>query len=152
VLPKLFPRFQAEMDRLPFQDGQFDCAIFNASFHYSENYFATFAEAVRCVRARGLVIIVDSPWYSDANAGKQMARERHLDFLQRFGFSSNALASQEFLTDGILHDLRAWFKIRWQIHNPWYGLRWAARPLVARLKNKREPSKFRIYAAEVPVV
>src|SRR5215831_956704 len=38
VLPTVFPRFQAEIDRLPFETGQFDCAIFNASFHYSENY------------------------------------------------------------------------------------------------------------------
>src|SRR5215472_5624314 len=37
-LSRPLPRFQAEMDRLPFGPRQFDLAVFNASFHYSENY------------------------------------------------------------------------------------------------------------------
>ncbi len=46
----LFPRFQAEMEYLPFQGEQFDAIIFNASFHYSEDYEATLREALRCVK------------------------------------------------------------------------------------------------------
>ena len=36
-LPEIFPRFQAELARLPFQNEQFDAVIFNASFHYAED-------------------------------------------------------------------------------------------------------------------
>src|SRR3546814_11906422 len=35
-LPALFPRFQASFGQLPFADDQFDAAVFNASFPYSE--------------------------------------------------------------------------------------------------------------------
>src|SRR5665213_858790 len=56
-LPEIFPRFQAEIARLPFQDEQFDAIIFNASFHYSEDYGVTLREAFRCVRKGGMVII-----------------------------------------------------------------------------------------------
>jgi hypothetical protein len=31
----------------------------------------------------------------------------------------------------------------------WYGFRWAMRPLRSRLENRREPSQFRIYVAQV---
>ena len=58
-LGSLFPRVQAELDNLPFADSQFDLAIFNASFHYSENYEKTLAEALRCVRNGGMVVIAD---------------------------------------------------------------------------------------------
>jgi SAM-dependent methyltransferase len=151
VLPKLFPRFQAEMDRLPFQDAQFDCAIFNASFHYSEDYVTTFGEALRCLRPGGIVTIVDSPWYREAHSGEQMVAERKRDFQKRFGFASDSLASRNFLTNDDLHGLESQFGVRLSVYRPWYGLRWAARPLVARMKNRREPSKFRVYVAEVPL-
>ena len=75
-LPSLFPRFQAELDNLPFADGQFDLVIFNASFHYSENYEKTMAEALRCTRRNGTVIIADTPWYRDEKSGRRMLEER----------------------------------------------------------------------------
>jgi SAM-dependent methyltransferase len=149
VLPHLFPRFQAEMDRLPFADRQFDCAVFNASFHYSQNYFATFDEAVRCVKPGGNIIILDSPWYRSSSAGQQMVVERRQSFLKQFGFASDSLQSAEFLTDADLASLQTQFPILWTIHRPWYGLRWALRPVLAKVKRKREPAQFRIYVAEV---
>ena len=39
-------------------------------------------------------------------------------------------------------------EIKWTIHSPRYGLKWTMRPLVARLRNRREPSRFRIYVAQ----
>jgi SAM-dependent methyltransferase len=148
-LQVLFPRFQAELDRLPFEDAQFDCAIFNASFHYSEDYAQTLAEALRCIRKGGHVIVADSPWYAKDESGRQMLNERRASFQQHFGFPSDGLSSQEYLTDERLGDLEKLFGIRWQIHRPNYGLRWAMRPVVAKLNGRREPSSFRIYSARV---
>jgi SAM-dependent methyltransferase len=147
-LRKIFPRFQAELDCLPFEDSQFDCAIFNASFHYSEDYARTLAETLRCVRKGGVVIIADTPWYSRDESGKQMLRERRAAFQQKYGFPSDGLASQEYLTDRSLRELEKLFGIKWQIHHPSYGLRWSMRPVLAKLNGKREPSSFRIYVAK----
>ena len=140
-------RFRAEVDRLPFADEQSDCVIFNASLHYSEDFGCTIAEALRCVRIGGTLAIVDSPWYRREESGAAMVAQRHGDFKRRFGFPSDALNSQEYLTDARLSALEAEFGIRWTVHRPWYGLRWAARPWIAKLKRKREPSSFRIYTA-----
>jgi SAM-dependent methyltransferase len=146
-LPGLFPRFRAELAHLPFQNEQFDAVIFNASFHYSEDYEAVMCEAFRCVRAGGVVIISDTPWYSSQESGKRMVSERRALFLQRYGTASDSIGSLEYLTDERLRILEEQLSIRWSIHFPRYGVRWAMRPLMAKLRNKREPSRFRIYVA-----
>jgi SAM-dependent methyltransferase len=149
-LPEPFPRFRAEVDRLPFADEQCDVAIFNASFHYSEDYSRTLDEAMRCLRPGGTVVIADSPWYSRGEFGQKMVAERCEEFRKRFGFPSDGLASLDYLTDERLNALSKRFGIRWTAHRPWYGVRWAARPWAAKLKGRREPAAFRIFTGERP--
>jgi SAM-dependent methyltransferase len=144
-----FPRFQAEMDRLPFAESQFECAIFNASFHYSEDYFWTLNEVIRCLKPGGTVIIADSPWYRREESGEKMLQERRSIFEKKFGTPSDSICSREYLTDDSLRALEKRLGINWRIYRPSYGVRWAVRPLMAKLRRKREPSRFRIYAAEV---
>ncbi|QHS51753.1 methyltransferase domain-containing protein [Edaphobacter sp. 12200R-103] len=145
-----FLRIQAESDRLPLCDAQFDAVIFNASFHYAENYLRTLHEALRCLRPGGMVIIADSPWYAHEDSGWKMLAERRSQFFNRFGIFSDSICSQEFLTDERLDQLAHNLGIRWERHTPFYGLRWYLRPLIAKLKGKREPSTFRIYVAKKP--
>lgn len=149
-LSSLFVRVQAELDNLPFTNGGFDVVIFNASLHYSENYETTLGEAIRCTRPGGLVIIADTPWYSHVESGRKMVSERRTHFIARYGFASDAIPSREYLTDRDLDLLRERFAIDWKLYTPYYGVRWLLRPLLAKLRRRREPSRFRIYAAEVP--
>jgi ubiquinone/menaquinone biosynthesis C-methylase UbiE len=149
ALPVLFPRFQAELDQLPFGSGQFDCAIFNASFHYSQNYDRTLSEAIRCLRPGGTILIADSPFYTHEECGQKMLGERRKLFQKQFGFTSDGLGSCEYLTKDRLLDLEMRHDLEWATHAVWYGIRWACRPLVARWKKQREPSQFRIYTAKV---
>jgi ubiquinone/menaquinone biosynthesis C-methylase UbiE len=146
-LPKLFPRFRAELAHLPFQDEQFDTVIFNASLHYAEDYEAALREALRCVKAGGMVVISDTPWYAREESGKQMVAERQALFLHRYGTASDSIKSLEYLTDERLRILEEQMSIRWTTYSPWYGFKWSMRPLVAKLRNRREPSRFRIYVA-----
>ncbi|GAB2510531.1 hypothetical protein GCM10027084_27110 [Pseudoxanthomonas sangjuensis] len=146
-LPALFPRFQASFDRLPFADDQFDAAVFNASFHYSEDAEASLREALRCVRPGGLVVIGDTPWYPREEDGRRMLAERQAAFLQRHGVAGDSIAMLGFLTDGWLQEMQRALSIRWEVHRPWYGLAWAMRPLAAKLRGHREPSRFRLYVA-----
>ena len=134
------------MSRLPFMDEQFDVVIFNASFHYAENYQAVLREALRCVKEGGRVIIADTPWYSTNKSGEQMLAERQAAFKLRYGTASNSIPSLEYLTDQRLDELETALNIRWEKISPNYGLQWAMRPLLAKLRGKREPSRFRIYS------
>lgn len=148
-LPALFPRFQAELDRLPFAAEQFDCAIFNASFHYSENYARTLGEAIRCLRPGGTVVIADSPFYHSEESGHRMLDERRSVFTKKYGFASDSVTSLEYLTEARLAELENRFGLSWQVLEPSYGLWWSMRPFIAKWKGSREPSQFRIYTAIV---
>jgi SAM-dependent methyltransferase len=89
-LQQSFPRFQADMNHLPFDSGQFDVAIFNASFHYSSDYEKTLREALRCLRRPGIVVVADSPFYWREESGKQMLEERRVVFEKQFGIRSDS--------------------------------------------------------------
>lgn len=145
----LFPRVQAELNRLPFASSIFDLVIFNASFHYSENYERTFAEALRCIRPGGSIVIADTPWYAEEESGRRMVKEKHERFFGTYGFASDSIASLEYLTPDRLHRLQSMFGLEWGEIKPFYGIRWALRPLHAKLARRRTPSQFRIFAARV---
>ena len=148
-LPVMFPRVQAIVDQLPFASDLFDVAIFNASFHYSQNYARTLAETLRCLRPGGLVVIADTPWYARLESGLQMVEQKHARFHSLYGFTSSSIASQEFLTPDRLQCLALDLGIEWRTFSPFYGIGWSLRPLHAKIKGRRSPSQFRIYVAEV---
>jgi SAM-dependent methyltransferase len=139
-----FAVVQAEMDRIPFANGQFDLVIFNASFHYSTDYPQTTREALRLLRPGGSVVILDTPYYTDESSGAAMVREREAEFERKYGFRSNSIPSSEFVSGNTLDCLARDCGIRWKVLKPWYGWHWALRPWEARLRRRREPSKFYI--------
>jgi SAM-dependent methyltransferase len=105
TLGHLFPRFQAEMDQLPFADGQFDLAIYNASLHYARDYEATVREAVRVLRLSGAIAIVDSPTYGREADGEAMMNEKSAEFSRKFGTDLGGMGGQGYLTPESLHAL-----------------------------------------------
>ncbi|HEX5482313.1 MAG TPA: class I SAM-dependent methyltransferase [Terriglobia bacterium] len=144
-LSRSFPRFFAEMDRLPFAKAQFDLVIFNASFHYSGDYEATLEEALRCLRRPGHILLIDSPFYSSEESGRKMVAERRQAYREKYGFPSQSVSSGDFLTGRDLEQLTSRYGIQWQLQRPWYGLRWALRPARAWLRRRREPAKFYLF-------
>jgi len=135
---------QAEFDHLPFLDRSVDLVLFNASLHYSICYENTLAESLRVLDAGGQVIVLDTPFYRDHTSGEKMVQERQSQFSERYGFPSNALASENYLTYQRLSDLAAGLELSCQILTPFYGIGWALRPWKARLLRRREPAKFHL--------
>jgi SAM-dependent methyltransferase len=144
-----FAAVGAEFDYLPFASSSFDLAVFNSSVHYSTDYRATLAEALRCLRPGGRLVILDSPIYRKRAHGEQMIAERHGDFEKRYGFRSDAVPSIEFLDEPRMRELSEALHIRWSIYRPWYGWSWHLRPLKAWLARRRPPSRFWIFAGQV---
>ncbi len=142
-----FARIEGEFDNLPVASAQFDLAVFNASFHYSADYARTLTEVRRCLRPDGRVVILDSPVYKLHAHGEAMRSERQQLFERQYGFRSEALRSIEFLDEPMLADLAQELRLTWTIHRPWYGVAWHMRPLIARAKNRRPPSRFWILEA-----
>jgi SAM-dependent methyltransferase len=139
-----FTPLQAEFNHLPIMDGFADAVIFNASFHYSENYVETLKEALRVLSPKGLVVIMDSPVYRRGTSGEKMVEERETQFQAKYGLASDALQSENYLTYTRLQDLAHQLNIIWKRITPFYGFRWVLRPLVAKLMRRREPAKFHL--------
>jgi len=141
-----FAPVQAEFTCLPLADGQMDLVIFNASFHYAEGYDDVLAEALRVLTPPpGLVLVIDSPVYRDPASGVAMVGEREADFTARYGFPSNSLKSENFLTYARMEQLGRALGIRWQHFVPNYGLRWRLRPWLASRRGSREPAEFGLW-------
>lgn len=140
--PTAFPTLESDYDHIPLRSQKFDLAIFNASLHYSTNYIDTLSEVKRCLRAAGAVVILDSPIYRTREHGIRMVREKHADFMKRYGFASDALPSMEFLDLPMLRTLHETLGLDWQFFKPWYGYRWHLRPVNAWLHKRRPPSWF----------
>lgn len=137
-----FTPVRAEFDALPFEDGQFDLAIFNASLHYSSDYVRTLSSALRVLDAGGAVILMDSPLYRDASSGNRMVAERRDSFQRLYGFTSDSIPFESFLTYGRLDELSTLLGLGWEFLWPHYDWKWRLRPLVARIRLRREPATF----------
>jgi ubiquinone/menaquinone biosynthesis C-methylase UbiE len=149
ALGRAFPVIDAEFDRLPFPDARFDAVIYNASLHYSSDYSRTLLEARRCVRPGGRIIVLDSPVYALREHGEMMRRERRQQFLAQYGTESDHVRSVEYLDVATIGELARELGIAWRIHKPWYGVAWHMRPLKARVKGSRPPSRFWILEGRV---
>jgi SAM-dependent methyltransferase len=139
---------QSEFNRLPFDGSQFNLAIFNASFHYAERYEETLEEVLRILSPESKVVILDTPVYQDAASGTLMVREREETFKRLYGFPSNAIQSENYLTYQRLKQLAYDLDLNWKMVRPFYGWRWELRPLKARLLGNREPAKFVLVVGE----
>lgn len=137
-----FVPVQAEFDRLPFTGGQIDLVIFNGSLHYSTDFTVTLREALRVLRPDGQLVIVDSPVYQSVSSGVAMVREREEQFRRAYGFPSNAIPSENFLTFDRLKELGTEVSLQWRRIQPSYGMKWALRPLKAKVRGRREPARF----------
>ncbi len=133
---------QGEFDRLPFPGGCFDLALFNASLHYSSAYETSLREALRVLAPGGKLVVLDTPLYHRASSGEAMLRERAARFTRRYGFPSDALDSEGFLTPARLAQLEAAAGLRWRALHPRLGLGWRLRPWLARLRRRREGASF----------
>lgn len=139
-----FTPVQAEFTHLPIADRFADAVIFNASFHYSEDYAETLNEALRVLSPAGRLVIMDSPVYRRRGSGEQMVQEREAQFKEKYGFASDDLQSGNFLTYAQLKELAQKLNVTWKYIRPFYGLRWMMRPLVSMLLRRREPARFHL--------
>lgn len=142
-----FLPIQGDFNHLPFVENQADLAIFNASFHYSTDYGCSLSATLRALHPGGQVVILDTPFYHDGRSGAAMVREREALFQEKYGFASNALPSENFLTYRRLDELGEELGLSWRFASVFYGVAWAARRLRARFAGHREPAQFRLAVA-----
>ncbi len=144
-----FKPLLAEFDHLPLAANQIDLVVFNAALHYSTDYAGTLAETLRVLQPHGTLVILDSPMYSDPTSGMRMVHERQARFRATYGFASDALPSEHFLTPARLNELGARLKLNWQVHQPALDLRTGLGRTVGGIRARREPARFPLIVGRV---
>jgi SAM-dependent methyltransferase len=139
-----FALIQASFDHLPWPADVIDLAIYNGSFHYSIDYRATLREALRLLRPRGRIVILDSPFYRRSSSGLAMVREREQAFRADHGLDAGSMTNEGFLTYTRLNALGHHLGITWKVIHPYRGIRSALRPLKNRISGHREQARFPI--------
>jgi SAM-dependent methyltransferase len=140
----------AEFDRLPIGKTEFDLAVFNASLHYSTNYAATLSETQRVLHPRGTLVILDTPMYTDPTSGAQMVQERQSRFMATYGFASDALPCEHFLTPARLDELGEQLNLSWEVYQPRLDWRSTLGRTVGGIRARREPARFPVIVGGRP--
>ena len=109
-----FAAIQADFDELPFEDQQFDMAVFSASFHYAPDYRRTLREVRRVLGWGGQLAIFDTAVYQNWTLGEQAREARQAQWQQRYGFRGDSLLSMEYLDEEMLKELAEDLNIRWE--------------------------------------
>ena len=137
-----FAAVLAEYDRLPLGCHHIDLVVFNASLHYSTDYAATLRETLRVLRRHGTLVILDSPTYVDPTSGARMVQERQKRFLAAYGFASDALQSEHFLTPARLQALASDLGLEWRVYPTRLDWCSALGRAIGGLRARREPARF----------
>lgn len=148
-----FGRVAAGFDSLPFPDQSFDLAVFASSLHCASDLTATIDEVARVVRPGGRVAVLDSPFYGSEAVGDAMVAERVRSTHEYLGDLADgllALGSIEFLTKDRLAAASVSSGLRWRHHRVRYPLWYELRPIKARLRRRRPPSRFDLWEGAVP--
>jgi SAM-dependent methyltransferase len=143
----------AAFDVIPDLDASFDIAVFNASLHYATDLAAVLQEAARVVRPGGRLVILDSPFYRREADGLAMVAEKAADAPRRFGDRAEALMALpfiEFLTRERLAEASAPIGLKWRRTRVTYPLWYELRPLTAKLRGARAPSRFDLWVSARP--
>jgi len=152
-LPAMFGRIAASFEALPIAACVFDVAVFNAALHYALDLRRALEEAARVVVAGGRIAVLDSPFYRKAEDGEAMVREKKAGAHLRFGEHADVLTAPpfiEYLTVERLEEASSGLGLRWRCHRVRYPLAYELRPLIARLRRRRPPSRFDLWEATVP--
>lgn len=140
-----WPAVLTSFDDLPLAEGTADLAVFNGSLHYSTNIETTLAEVFRVLKPGGSIMILDTPIYRDPTSGAAMMEERRRHQLATHGLATN-LDTAGYLNWAQIGGWSQRFDCRVDTLRPWYGVKWALRPVMARILGTREPASFALIA------
>lgn len=145
--PASFIAARADFDALPFEAGQFDLAVFNASLHYSDDPLTTLAEADRVLAPGGALVVMDSPLFRLESDGEAMVASELQRFARERGVPVPVPLGVGYLTFDLLG--RAAARLRRTAgfvpsRGPWL---WELRRQAARVRLRRAPAAFGVWIA-----
>jgi SAM-dependent methyltransferase len=137
----------ADFEALPFEAGQFDLVVFNASLHYAADAGRALRAAHRVLRPGGTVAVLDSPMFASADDGRAMLEAQDQMMRKRLGRWLVLRPGRGFLTFGDLERAAAQLGLRGRFHRSRGPLLWEMRRAASRLRLGRAPAAFGAWIA-----
>jgi SAM-dependent methyltransferase len=141
----------ASFETIPTPSQWVDIALFNASLHYATDLAQVLTEATRVIRPHGCLAILDSPFYRHETDGAAMVAEKRRLAPGQFGERAVTLMGidfVEFLTRARLEQASENLGLEWRRIRVRYPIGYELRPLIARLRRRRAPSRFDLWIGE----
>lgn len=91
---------------------------------------------------------MDSPIYRNEESGRRMIAEREAKFQKDFGFASNAITCEGYLTYDRISRLGTELGISFELARPFYGWRWEWHRIKARAR-RRESAQFALIVGKL---
>lgn len=143
-----FPLVQAHVDYLPFEAGQFDLVVFNASLHYAADPLRTLLGASQMLAAGGSLVVMDSPLFRTPEDGESMVT-RQLEMLRlRLVVASPIRPGIGFLTFDMLAEAAGAMGRAAVFIADRFSARSCLRRAVARYRLGRPPATFGLWAIQ----
>lgn len=146
-----FDRVQASMDHLPFGHEAFDLCTVSAALYYSK-VATTLREAYRVLRPNGMLVITDSPVYSQPASGLTMASEQRERLTRVLGRAPADLpGGTGFLVESDLLNQLSETGFRARVVSTEHPLGRVRRRIRALLQpRKREEARFPVFVGVKP--
>jgi SAM-dependent methyltransferase len=138
---------RAEMEELPLGDSQFDLVVASGSLHYARNLATAVSEARRVLREGGIFLVLDSPAYRDAGAGREMVKRRDQEHRERYGIVTESETSG-FLVERDFARLLEASGFRVERRDPFEGLSRRLRRIWCSLRGIAPPARFPLFVSE----
>ena len=141
-------RIEADMEFLPLSANCTDVVLLNGALHYARCPQNVIAEARRILKAKGALVVLDSPIYRRSADGEAMVKMKKKDFLSRYGYAPGRDAAAGYFTVTELTRLleRSGFEVRlfgWPSR-----LREVGRDLIETFRHGRRTARFPMLVAQ----
>lgn len=137
-----FDVVQADFDELPLCPKQFDLVIFNGSFHYSQDYGKTMGEALSLLKDDGIIVILDSPFFTSEKSGEMMVRDSERHYHELLGQKRSQLDHEHFLCPEKLQGEKIPREIRWYSLFFFQSITFHFSRFLAKIRGQRERASF----------
>jgi SAM-dependent methyltransferase len=141
-------RIEADMEFLPLSANCADVVLLNGALHYARCPQNVVAEARRILKAKGALVVLDSPIYRRSADGEAMVKMKKKDFLSRYGYAPCRDAAAGYFTVSELTRLleRSGFDVRvigWPSR-----LREMGRDFIETFRHGRRTARFPMIVAQ----
>jgi ubiquinone/menaquinone biosynthesis C-methylase UbiE len=116
-----FIRVRSSMERLPVTSDCIALLVANASLHYACDFRSVLSEFRRVLTKRGVVAIIDTPFYESPDDGERMVADRVADFAQKYHIPESMARRSSYLTYQKLARLAESLDLDLRVQHVWPG-------------------------------